>query len=210
MADKFSIKEFPLRLILASASPQRRKILRRAGFRFAIVPARVQETDADTIPYKQAGKLVQNMAVKKTKAIAKKFKNKNCVVLGADTLVVCNKKILGKPKNAAHARFMLQTLSNRWQTVMTGLCLIKNPESKMKTACAKTKILFHRIDSKTISRQAQKNLDKSGSYAIQKMNRRLIKHIKGDLDNVIGLPIRALKQVLKKMKINPNSLRNKL
>ncbi|MBI2118920.1 MAG: septum formation protein Maf [Elusimicrobia bacterium] len=197
-------------LILASASPQRRKLLRKAGFRFSIYPPNVQETDADTIHYKQARKLVQNLAVKKARAIAEKFKNKNCVILGADTLVVCNKKILGKPKNTAHARCMLESLSNRWQTVMTGLCLIKNPESKMKTAYAKTKILFHEIDSKTISRHAQKNLDKSGSYAIQKMNDRLIKHIKGDLDNVIGLPIRTLKQVLKKMKINPNNFTGKL
>jgi len=194
-------------LILASASPQRRKLLSKAGFRFSIYPARVQETDADTIHYKQAQKLVQNLAVKKAMAIAKKFKNKNCVILGADTLVICNKKILGKPKNTAHARCMLESLSNRWQTVMTGLCLIKNPESKMKTASAKTKILFHQMDSKTISRHAQKNLDKSGSYAIQKMNDRLIKHIKGDLDNVIGLPIRVFKQVLKKMKINPNNFK---
>ncbi len=184
-------------LILASQSPQRKKILRKLKIPFKIVPSRVHETDPDKIHHFKAKKLVMDLAVKKAKWVAKKFKFNSCVILGADTLVVCNKKILGKPKSEAHAREMLTLLSGRRQQVLTGVCLIKNPEGLIKKGCAATILKFKKLDNKTIQDLAKKNRDKSGSYAIQKMKDPYVTIIKGDLDNVIGLPLSLVKKLIR-------------
>lgn len=185
-----------MKLILASASPQRRKLLKRLKIPFRIVPSDVSETNPAKVSHKKSRRLVIDLAVKKAKAVAKNFRKESCVILGADTLVVCNGRIFGKPSNEAHARNMLRQLSGSWQTVVTGLCVIFNPEGRMKTAFAETRLKFKKIDEKTIAKLARKNLDKSGSYAIQKINDRFVETMLGDLDNVIGLPLRQVKQLL--------------
>ncbi len=182
--------------ILASQSPQRKKILRRLKIPFKIIPSTIRETDPDKIHHFNAKKLVTDLAIKKAKAVAKKFKNRPCIILGADTLVVCNKKILGKPKSEEHARKMLTLLSGRAQQVLTGVCLIKNPEGTLKKGCSVTTLKFKKLDDKTIRHLAKKNRDKSGSYAIQKMKDQNVRIIKGDLDNVIGLPLALVKKLI--------------
>ena len=185
-----------MKLILASASPQRKKLLKKLKTSFSIIKSRVKEPDAGRISHDQARALVIRLAVKKAKDVARKFPRENCAVLGADTLVVCKGKILGKPKGESHARRMLSLLSGSRQTVLTGLCVVFNPWGLAETDCAETELLFRRIDPKTIARLAGRNLDKSGAYAIQKMNDRFVREIRGDLDNVIGLPLRNVKKLL--------------
>ncbi len=184
-------------LILASASPQRRKLLKRIKIPFRIIPSRVNEGDATKIPGSKARKLVLDLSRKKALSVAKKFKGQDCVVLGADTIVVCGGKIFGKPRNVKHAAEMLGKLSNSWQTVITGLCVIKTKTNELKQAYTETKLLFHPMDDKTIRRLASKNLDKSGSYSIQKMPDRFVKKMVGPIDNVIGLPVAQVRKLLK-------------
>ncbi len=185
------------KLILASQSPQRRKLLKKLKIPFQIIPSRVHEGDATRVPGSKARRLVLTLARKKAVAVAKKFKNENCVVLGADTIVICGNKIFGKPKNIAHARRMLGALSGSWQTVITGLCMVRTRPWTIKTGYTETKLLFHRMDEAVIHRLAKKNLDKSGSYSIQKMPDRFVKRMKGPLDNVIGLPVAQVRKLLK-------------
>lgn len=187
------------KFILASASPQRKKLLKKAGFRFKIVPSRFKEPDPAKIHYKNVRNLVVKLAKEKAKEVAKRFRSESCVVLGADTLVVCNGKILGKPKDEAHALRMLRELSGSWQRVITGVCIIKNPQGIIKKSCAETDLLFKHLSEKSILNLAKKNLDKSGSYSIQKMNDRFVKKMKGDLDNVIGLPVGTVKRMLRQL-----------
>ncbi len=185
------------KLILASSSPQRRKLLKKAKIPFEIIPSNVDEGDANRIPGRKARKLVLALARKKAVAVAKKFKSQDRTVLGADTIVVCGGKIFGKPLNAAHAERMLGELSGNWQTVITGLCVVRTKTWSVKTAYTETKLLFHRMDEKIIRRLASKNLDKSGSYSIQKMPDRFVKRMIGPLDNVIGLPVAQVRKLLK-------------
>jgi septum formation protein len=193
-----------LKFILASASPQRKKLLTKAGFRFVIIPSKLKEPDPGNFHFKSVRNLVKTLAKKKAQEIARKFKNVPCVILGADTLVVCRGKILGKPKNEKHARHMLQELSGSWQMVITGLCMILNPQNLVKVDFAETQLLFKKLDEKEIRNLAKKNLDKSGSYAIQKINDRFVKKMNGDLDNVIGLPVRTVKKMLKRLRVKFN------
>ncbi len=184
-------------LILASASPQRRKLLKRIKIPFRIIPSKVNEGDATKVPGRKARKLVLDLSRKKALSIAKKFKGIDCVILGADTIVVCGGEIFGKPRNVKHAAEMLGKLSNSWQTVITGLCVVQAQTQKFKQAFTETKLLFHPMDEKTIRRLASKNLDKSGSYSIQKMPDRFVKKMIGPIDNVIGLPVAQVRKLLK-------------
>lgn len=186
-----------MNLILASASPQRRKLLKRLKIPFRIIPSNARETNPATVRHHRAKKLVTDLAVRKARAVARKFKKEDCVVLGADTLVVCGNRIFGKPRDVADARRMLGRLAGNWQSVVTGVCVIRNPEGEETTACAETRLLFEKLDETTIARLAKKNLDKSGSYSIQKMPDRYVKKMVGDLDNVIGLPLRQVRRLLK-------------
>jgi septum formation protein len=184
------------RLILASASPQRKKLLRKLRVPFDIIPSHAPETNPATVNHRQARKLVTDLAERKARAIARKFKKDDCVVLGADTLVVCNGKIFGKPRNEAHARSMLRQLSGNWQTVVTGLCVIRNPGGRIRKGFAATRLRFRTIPEPVLNRLAHKNLDKSGAYAIQNIHDRWLAEIRGDLDNVIGLPLRVVRRLL--------------
>ena len=185
------------RLILASASPQRKKLLRKLKMPFEIVPSRVRETNPATVSHRRARRLVTDLAERKARAVARKFKGQACVVLGADTLVVCKGRILGKPRHEGHARSMLRRLSGSWQTVVTGLCVVVTPRGEVRKGFAATRLRFHRIPEPILLKLARKNLDKSGAYAIQSMNDRWLREMRGDLDNVIGLPLREVRRLLR-------------
>ena len=187
------------RIVLASASPQRKKILQAAGYSFIVQPSHVPEPDPARINYKRARKLVATLAQKKALHIAKKYHGQDYFILGADTLVVAQKKILGKPKDIRDAKKMLALISGSWQRVLTGICLLRARDLKMKTLCQSTSLRLKKMDAKTIARLARKNLDKSASYAVQDIRDQFLDTIVGDLDNVIGLPMRAVAKLCKEM-----------
>ena len=119
-------------------------------------------------------------------------------ILGADTIVVCQGRILGKPRHRAEARLMLELLNGRWQEVYTGLALVSDGGRHSVTKAVKSRVLARRLDSDKLSRLAGKHLDKAGAYAVQDRKDPFIARIEGDYGNVVGLPLEATRRLLHK------------
>jgi len=180
-------------LILASESKRRVQILSMLGFKFLVIPSYVEERHEGN-PLLTARRL----AFKKAFTVWRDYKF--ATVLGADTIVVLGKRILGKPKDKEEAKEMLRSLSGRWHKVITGVCVI-SPKGKISfhdTAWVK----FRRMDEKEIEEyvNSEEPMDKAGAYAVQGVGARFIERIMGDFYTVMGLPAsktyRLLKDVL--------------
>ena len=175
-------------LILASASPRRKAILRAAGISFRADPSHVDETSSEEDPRR----LVVQLARKKALAVA--FRYPDVPVLGADTIVVCAGKVLGKPADLADAVRMITLQSGRWQRVYTGTALVVG--QRVYTDLAVSKVKARRLDAEELKRLAGKHMDKAGAYAVQDRNDPLVERIVGDRDNVVGLPMRSVRRLL--------------
>jgi septum formation protein len=178
-------------LILASASPRRRELLTQAALTFTVESADLNE---DLLPDESAAAYVQRLAVEKAQAIWNQHQSYDTpedplIVLGADTAVVSEGNILGKPANAADARRMLQLLSGRTHAVLTGLAAItrKGVTSEVEI----TQVTFNVLKDAEIADYIASGepLDKAGAYAIQGYAARWIPRIEGCYFNVVGLPI---------------------
>jgi septum formation protein len=183
-------------LILASASPRRQELLRFVGLKFKTIPAHLNE---DYIEEESPREHVKRLSQDKAIVIAKKYPN--AVVLGADTIVVIDKSILGKPENKYQARKMLRKLSGREHKVFTGFT-IAHVASKIKW----TKVIQSSVKFKTISAAelewyiaCDEPYDKAGGYAVQGKGAYFIKSIRGSYTNVIGLPLCEVLETLKKL-----------
>ncbi len=181
-------------IILASASPRRRELLQLAGVDFTIDVADADETLEEGILPDEA---VEMLAEIKAKAV---FENHpECIVIGADTVVAIDDKILGKPKDYDEASKMLNLLSGRKHFVFTGVCLMS--KEKNTVFCQKTAVEFYQLSQSEIDDYiASKDcFDKAGGYGIQTNGCVLVKGIEGDYFNVVGLPVaetvRALKEI---------------
>ncbi len=178
------------KFILASGSPRRIEMLKKWGFEFTIQKAKFNErklsSPFETVLYNAYGKAF---------SVAKKFKNE--VVVGADTIVVINKKILGKPNNEKDLFDMLTLLSGKKHYVLTGIAAIEG--NKFVTDICKTEVGFKKLDKSEIQDYIKtgEGNDKAGGYAVQGLGASFIEKINGPLDNVIGLPINTLKKILK-------------
>jgi septum formation protein len=178
-------------LILASASPRRRELLSQAGVTFTVTAANINE---DLLPNEAAAAYVQRLAEEKAQAVWKANRsadtaNEPLMVLGADTCVVCDSHILGKPADTADARRMLALLSGRTHAVLTGLAVVTR--TKVVRDVEITQVMFNQIDDAEIARYISSGepLDKAGGYAIQGYAARWIPRIEGCYFNVVGLPI---------------------
>ncbi|MBI3697270.1 MAG: septum formation inhibitor Maf [Acidobacteria bacterium] len=179
-----------MRLILASASPRRREILRRAGIPFLARPSRVDETP---LPGETPAAHVRRLARAKAQAARRRPGE---WVLGADTVVVIGNRILGKPRNSREAARMLRSLSGRMHRVLTGLCLLTPHRSH--SAVVETKVWFRPLSPTEVARYLASGepLDKAGAYAIQGLASKFIRRIDGDYSNVVGLPLSILSRWL--------------
>lgn len=177
-----------LKLILASASPRRRAILRAAGISFRVDPSGLAESCREKNPRR----LVVKLARMKALDVAKRHPGHP--VLGADTIVVCAGEILGKPKNLQDAVRMISLQSGRSQRVYTGTALALG--GRVYTDVAVTTVYARLLDSDRLRRLAGKHMDKAGAYAIQDRNDPLVSRISGDRDNVTGLPMRSVRRLL--------------
>lgn len=175
-------------LILASASPRRRALLRAAGFSFRVDPSSVHEKSRERNPRK----LVVLLARRKALDVAKR--HPGVPVLGADTLVYCAGEILGKPKDLKDAVRMITLQSGRLQRVYTGAALVVG--KRVYTDCAVTKVHSRRLDAERLRRLAGKHMDKAGAYAIQDRNDPLVDRIVGDRDTVVGLSVKGVRRLL--------------
>jgi septum formation protein len=178
-------------LILASASPRRHELLSQAGLKFTVVAANINE---DRLPNEAAAAYVQRLAEEKAQAVWNLNKSLDTqddplVVLGADTCVVCDGNVLGKPVDSADARRMLELLSGRTHAVMTGLAAVTG--QKIVRDVEITQVTFNQLNDREIAQYivSSEPMDKAGAYAIQGYAARWIPRIEGCYFNVVGLPI---------------------
>jgi septum formation protein len=179
-------------LVLASASPRRKELLRNAGIAFEVQPANIPE---QPLPHESAKECAERLAREKALAVARQHPN-DCV-LGADTVVVVEDEILGKPINPADAARMLRLLSGRDHQVITGVCLVI--EGQTFAASESTVVTMSRITDQEIADYIATGepMDKAGAYAIQGMASRWIPRIEGDYGNVVGLPVALVFRMLR-------------
>ncbi len=178
-------------LVLASASPRRSELLRNAGIAFEVQPAHVEEAP---LPGELAQALAERLAREKAMAVA--AKRAKDIVLGADTVVVIDGEILGKPADAADAARMLRLLSGRRHEVNTGVCLVVSGQCSV--ASETTSVTMSEISEKEIAEYVATGepMDKAGAYAIQGIASRWIPRIEGDYSNVVGLPVALVWRML--------------
>jgi septum formation protein len=181
-------------LVLASASPRRQELLRNAGITFEVVPANIPE---DSLPGEGAKDCAERLAREKALAVARQ--RPHGLVLGADTVVVIDGQILGKPSDPADAARMLRLLSGRNHHVITGVCLVVDGQSFV--ASETTLVTVNKITDQEIADYVATGepMDKAGAYAIQGIASRWIPRIEGDYCNVVGLPVATVFRMLREI-----------
>lgn len=180
-------------VILASASPRRKELLEMMGMTFTVVPSNADEKMTDGVP---ACFQVRDLALKKAASVAEA--NKGSLVIGADTLVCCEGKILGKPTDIDDATEMLRLLSGKTHQVMTGVAIINTTNGDILADYEVTDVAFREISDEEIASYISTGepFDKAGAYAIQGKAALFIKGIHGCYYNVMGLPVYRLSEML--------------
>ena len=181
------------KLVLASGSPRRAEILNAVGWSFEKQVADVDETE---LPNEDPRAYVLRLAEEKSAAVA--ASRPDSIVLGADTTVVIDDRIIGKPQDLADARRMLGMLSGRWHEVLTGVAVTEHGQTRSALEC--TRVKFAAMSDAEINFLAELGdpLDKAGAYAVQAQAALFIEGIEGDYWNVVGLPIRLVYDLIKK------------
>jgi septum formation protein len=185
-------------LILASASPRRAEILRAVGWPFETCVADVDESvkrDETPVQY------VERLAREKAMFVAER---RLCgLVLGADTVVVVESEMLGKPRDEEDARRMLRKLSGRWHDVLTGIALVRAENKRSLVAHERTRVLFAEMSEEEIAWYVATGepMDKAGAYAVQGRAALFISKLDGDYWNVVGLPLRSVYRLLREERI---------
>ncbi len=184
------------KLILASASPRRAEILTAVGWEYEKQIADIDETE---LQGETPENYVQRLAREKAGAVAEKYTD--ALVLGADTIVVIENQIVGKPKDLADARRMLKMLSGNWHEVLTGVALVKvtKGNSVTKVDLQKTRVKFAELSDAEIEFLIERGepFDKAGAYAVQAQAALFIEQIEGDYWNVVGLPVSLVYELSK-------------
>ena len=182
------------KLILASASPRRAEILRSVGWPFEALPAHIDESREEG---ERADAYVERIALAKAEAAAARAPGS--LVLGADTVVVIDDQILGKPCDEGDANRMLRVLNGRRHQVLTGVALVNEVTGQSKVAHEVTDVRFAEMSDEEINWYVATGepMDKAGAYAIQGHGALFIKEIRGDYFNVVGLPVRLLYSLIK-------------
>ena len=185
------------KIILASASPRRRELLTQIGLDFDIVVSETEEKITSTEP----AKVVEELSAQKAEAVWEKLATiTDIIVLGADTVVACDGKILGKPADTEAAVAMLTMLQGRGHEVYTGVTILyeQNGERKTLTFHEKTTVHFYPMTDAQIREYVATGdpMDKAGAYGIQGLCARYISGIVGDYNNVVGLPVGRVYQEL--------------
>jgi septum formation protein len=198
------------KLILASASPRRRELLAQAGYRFAVLPSAVVES-------RQAGedaiRFATRLAREKAEEVFARSKAEGeepVIVLGADTVVVCDGEVMGKPADTVDAARMLLLLSGRTHQVVTGVAVIGGWSSPaaVEVAAELTMVTMQTISPQEVSRYVSSGepMDKAGAYAIQGYAGRWIPRIHGCYFNVVGLPLALVTSLLDGLTLRLGSL----
>ena len=187
-------------IVLASASPRRQELLTNAGIEFVVRPANIPEVP---LPDESPKAFAERMAQEKARAIRDNVetaypRNQNSLaILGADTVVVIGNEVLGKPANSDDAARMLRLLSGHEHSVITGVCLSGENFEDVRSEI--TIVHFGELSESDIKSyiETDEPMDKAGAYAIQGMASRWISKIEGDYNNVVGLPVDLVLQMLR-------------
>lgn len=184
----------PRQIILASASPRRRQLLNQIGLTFRVIPSHVDEDDV--VRHDPLAN-VQAIALRKARSIADKMEDG--IVIGADTQVLVDGEILGKPENEADAVRMLTKLSGKEHRVITGVALVDAESNFEETWCETTLVIFRELPEDEIADYVNTGepMGKAGAYGIQGRAAAFVEKIEGCYFNVVGLPLAKLAQKLR-------------
>ena len=186
-----------LKLILASNSPRRKKILTEMGLDFQVVPSEYDEKlENDDFKYEK----IEDIATQKCLDVVRKV-NTNCLVLAADTVVVLHNKILGKPHTEEKAFEMLKNLSGATHSVVTAICAINTKTNRAATISTTSYVRFTKWTDEMIKSYIDEfnPLDKAGSYGIQELPPNYIDKFEGSFENIVGICPEAVNTVLKNL-----------
>ncbi|MBM4135555.1 MAG: septum formation inhibitor Maf [Nitrospira sp.] len=186
-------------IILASASPRRKEILKKTGLKFKVDKSDYEEkVDPGLKPHE----LTRFLSREKARHVARRYRN--ALVIAADTIVVFRGRLFGKPRNEEQAKEMLKALSGEAHSVITGFTIIDTAGKKEISRSVESKVFFKRLSTDEIETYIRSGepLDKAGAYGVQGLGAVIVKRIEGDFFNVMGLPLNALTESLKKFGVN--------
>jgi len=181
-------------IVLASASARRKNLLRTINLQFEVEPSNYDERiDVELEPHE----LAKRLSMEKARAVA--GKHKNALVIAADTFIVLDGKILGKPNTKTEAKKMLEAINGKRHSVITGFTIIDTQDHKTISRSVETDVYIRRLTSREIDVYvaSEEPLDKAGAYAIQGLGSVIVERIEGDYSNVVGLPLGALAESLR-------------
>lgn len=188
------------KILLASQSPRRHSLIKKLNVDFDTTNPTFEEKLESNI---YTDEKIKSLSLQKALSVldnngTDKSPLKNCLIISADTVVVLNNTILGKPKDEQNAYEMLSDLSGKKHFVVTALTVLDSDTKKVFSDIVKTYVTFCDLSEELIRKyiKEKKPLDKAGSYGIQEMGPEFIAQVEGDLENVIGLPTKALKELL--------------
>jgi len=183
------------KIILASTSPRRQSLLKRIIKEFKIMPSNYEE---DMTLKLAPSELAKTLSHGKAAEVANR---KNGIIIGSDTFISLNNKILGKPHTPEKAKEMLKSLSGKTHEIYTGITIINTETKQEIRECEITRITFKKLTEKEINKyiETKEPLDKAGAYALQGLAKRFIIKIEGSRTSAIGLPLEKLKLILNKM-----------
>lgn len=193
------------KIVLASSSPRRRRLLKQIGLRFTIDASCVDESYDRNLSAKE---ITRVLAFKKAQAVSKKYKE--AIIISADSLVVCDNVILGKAGTPGKAKQMLRRLSGKRHFGITSFTIWDCETGKNITKTVQTKVYFKKLSDLEIEEYIATGepLDKAGAYGIQERGAAFVDKIDGDFSNVVGLPLSALVEELKHFNIDVLSANN--
>lgn len=189
-------------VILASESPRRKELLEKLVSEFVVIPSNLAEFPAmDELP----NTFAVRMAMEKATKVAEE--NPSSTVIGADTVVALNDRIMGKPSSQDEAGLMLGALSGQWHEVWTGLCLMNVEKNIQEMTAVRSEVLFRELNTAEIEEYVATGepMDKAGSYAIQGGAKMFVKQIKGSYHNIVGLPTLELSRLFLKIGLEIDS-----
>lgn len=190
-----------MEIILASQSPRRKELLTRMGLTFTVLPAEIEEVIEPGLTPQEA---VMSLSRQKGSAVA--LSHPDALVIAADTIVVFDGRILGKPHSVAQAKEMLTALSGKTHHVCTGFTLWRGQQ--VETGCEESEVWFRELSEEEIDRYIATGepMDKAGAYGIQGYGAMLVRGIHGDYFNVMGLPVCRLARLLARFGVDTLAL----
>lgn len=187
-----------MRLVLASQSPRRRELLERAGFSFTVSPSQISEILDENL---NLGARIEDLAARKAHAVLVSLNpasRHGILVLAADTVVAIDDEILGKPSDEAENLSFLRRMSGRDHVVITAVCLANGTSGEVVVGHAISRIKFRQLSDEEMSAyvSSRDGLDKAGGYGIQGEAGQFVADLKGEFDNVMGLPVSLVRSLL--------------